>query len=410
MIVTKKDANKFSILSKDRNKIHLDKNFSSNFFFKEPIAHGIYLSIIGISEFLKKQSKMIVIKSLKINFKNFLTINEKYYVRLENKKIFIENELNRKIEILIDYEITQKNKFKKDFYSNKYLKFFKIKKLINDRLISQLVFISYYIGSIRPGNGSLLHKMEIKKNENLKKKFYVKTNKKIGQIYHLSLFKDNYKIDVITSKLKPFKRKKTKSLLTKKTLKSIYKKKILLIGKSSDIGTRLINNNIRKNSKLYYLSFRINSNSKNISHKNLLMIKKKLKKVKPDYIFYLSSPRISFGRKSNKYLLNYYKLIYVHYFRKILDFVKNYKIESKVFYPSSLYLDNPSKHKNLECYLIAKSLGEKICNNIYYKKFTFSFRIPQIASRSNYNILGFYEGKDLKIIDKYLNRFFLTKT
>ena len=51
MIINNKETKKFSKISKDTNKIHLDKKFSSNFFFKEPIVHGANLALIALSKF-----------------------------------------------------------------------------------------------------------------------------------------------------------------------------------------------------------------------------------------------------------------------------------------------------------------------------------------------------------------------
>ena len=45
MIITQKETRNFSIKSKDKNKIHLNKKYSSNFFFKDPIVHGINVLI-----------------------------------------------------------------------------------------------------------------------------------------------------------------------------------------------------------------------------------------------------------------------------------------------------------------------------------------------------------------------------
>ena len=36
----------------------------------------------------------------------------------------------------------------------------------------------------------------------------------------------------------------------------------------------------------------------------------------------------------------------------------------------------------------------------------YKYRIPQLKSRTNYNILGFYEGEDISIMDKYYEDFF----
>ena len=59
---------------------------------------------------------------------------------------------------------------------------------------------------------------------------------------------------------------------------------------------------------------------------------------------------------------------------------------------------------------MAKAKGEEICESKRNRKLVTFFRIPQLISRSNYNMLGFYEGQNLKIVDKYLDKFFKKAT
>ena len=49
MKISKKDTKLFSIISGDKNKIHLSKRFAKKFFFKEPIAHGVLVVLICLS-------------------------------------------------------------------------------------------------------------------------------------------------------------------------------------------------------------------------------------------------------------------------------------------------------------------------------------------------------------------------
>ena len=43
---------KFSYLSGDENKIHLNKSFAKDYFFKKPVVHGVHLALIGIKKYL----------------------------------------------------------------------------------------------------------------------------------------------------------------------------------------------------------------------------------------------------------------------------------------------------------------------------------------------------------------------
>ncbi len=55
MKITAKETKEFIFLSKDRNRIHFDKKFASQFFFKEPIVHGINIVIKALLIFFKKK-------------------------------------------------------------------------------------------------------------------------------------------------------------------------------------------------------------------------------------------------------------------------------------------------------------------------------------------------------------------
>ena len=51
MKINSKETFSFSKISKDTNRIHLNKKIASNFFIKEPIVHGINLALIALSKF-----------------------------------------------------------------------------------------------------------------------------------------------------------------------------------------------------------------------------------------------------------------------------------------------------------------------------------------------------------------------
>ena len=81
-------------------------------------------------------------------------------------------------------------------------------------------------------------------------------------------------------------------------------------------------------------------------------------------------------------------------------------MKTKIFYPSSVYVKEPQKGpKGLASYIKSKYLAEKICNAKPNKKIVSFYRIPKIQSKSNYNLLGFYEGQKLSVFDKYINQF-----
>ena len=86
------DNNNFSLISGDKNKIHLDNNYTKNLFVKLPIVHGSHIIILALSEFLKKnKSKKYFINCLNVKFINYLNINEKFEIILFEKKNFCKS-------------------------------------------------------------------------------------------------------------------------------------------------------------------------------------------------------------------------------------------------------------------------------------------------------------------------------
>ena len=87
MIITDKNTQLFANLYSDTNKIHLDKKFSNNFFFKQPIVHGANLINYAIAKFVKVKGFKLLIKNLSINLKNFLLVGENFEIKIYKKKI-----------------------------------------------------------------------------------------------------------------------------------------------------------------------------------------------------------------------------------------------------------------------------------------------------------------------------------
>ena len=70
-------------------------------------------------------------------------------------------------------------------------------------------------------------------------------------------------------------------------------------------------------------------------------------------------------------------------------------MKTKNFLPFFCYVKEPKKGpKGLASYIKSKYLAEKICNAKPNKKIVSFYRIPKIQSKSNYNLLGFYEDKN----------------
>lgn len=393
----------FSVFSKDQNLIHLEKKFAKKFFFKKPIVHGINLMLFALNKYLNFNKKFIQINHITVNFKNFLLLDEPFFIKIYKNKILVFNKINIKLEIIIK----KKNfKFKKS--KSNYYKFYSNKYLINFELINHLIKISYFIGSRKPGNGALIHKLETFYNNKIYNKKKTKFKKIVKNFWYLNLTENFFKSNVITSKLSSFKNSKENLKISKKIKKIIVKKKILVIGSSGDIGYYFTKILKKLRCLLYFFSFRISETSPIFLKRHKEILTKFLIKIKPDYIFYLSSPNIYHGKKTNKTLMRLYRIIYSDYLHCLLKIILHHKITAKVFYPSSIYLNKEKKNKinYLYPYIKAKKKAEEICKKKKFKHFVKFYRLPQFKTRSNYNVYGFYEGKSLSLISKYLKKFF----
>ena len=407
MRINFKQSKTFSLASKDSNKIHLNKLFASKYFVKEPIVHGVNLVIIALSEFLKKQKHEIVITSLSINFKNFININENFNLKIFKNRIIINNAFHTKLEIFLEYNKLRKEDFLKTKYKKKKFLKYSFKKLLNFGLVQQLIYTSYYIGAVKPGNGSLILNIKLNFNKHFSSNTKPGVEKKIRNFYVINYQSNFFKVQITACKLVPFKKKIKKLKFKSKTLEKLRGKRILIFGPKSDLAERIDKNLFNKtNCKIYNFSFRINIDKPKINYGQKKLLKRAISIIKPNYIFYFSSPKIYYDEKKNKKLLFYYKAIFKDYFETIIKFVRENKTQTKIFYPSTIFLSNKKKYFRYKSYLTSKEMAEKICRKKNNKDFITCLRLPKLISRSNYNLLGYYEGKNIKILDKYYEKFF----
>lgn len=407
MKINFKKSKTFSVISKDTNKIHLNKAFASKYFIKEPIVHGVYLVIFALSEFLKRQKNEIIITSVSLNFRNFVNVNEDFSIKIFEDKIIIFNKFHTKLEIYLRYKKAERKVFFKNKNKKKKFLVYNFEKLINFELIQQLIYVSYYIGTIKPGSGSLILNIKLNFNKLYSSNIKPHVEKKIRSFYIISYQSNFFKFQITACKLVAFKKKIKKLKLKPKTLEKLKNKKILIFGPKSDLALRLDDNLFKKNNcKIYKFSFRINIDKPIISSSQKKILKRKISNIKPNYIFYFSSPKIYFDERKNKKLFNYYKVIFKDYLETIIKFIRENKLQSKIFYPSTIFLNNKKKYKRYKSYLSSKQLAEKICNSKKNRSLIDCVRLPKLISRSNYNLLGYYEGKNIDILDKYLENFF----
>ena len=397
------NTKKFARVFGDKNKIHFDKNVAKFFFFREPIVHGVNLTLLALKIFFlnNKFNKFNKIKNLKIDFKNFCTNNEKFIIKIKNNKIIIKNKLNDKIELYVQISKTFFYKsIKLNYFSKKIIKFYQLKKkifFIID-LFQHLIDISKYVGNFDVKNGTLIHSINLKK---IDRKLHIKkiiTKKLIKNMYLCKILTREYESEVIFSKLNKLSFDINKFKLNNKLKEKIKSKKIVIFGHSSDVSKAIILCLGKTKQKILSYSLRGKISVNKI--KNFLL------KNNPDYIFYLSSPRLINEDKINKSLSKMYNEVYYKKFKIIIDILNKNKLETKVFYPSTFALNYKKNYSRIKSYLKAKEKGESLCKRHPYSRFISCYRLPAFKSRSNYNILGFYEGENLHNIKKYLNSFF----
>jgi hypothetical protein len=404
--ITYINSKKFSSFSKDKNLIHLNKKFASKFYFRQPIAHGINVALIALNDYLNFNKELVIINEISINFRNTILLNEPFKIKKGRNKILIFNDLNVKIEIFIRKKIINdscicQKRIKEIKYQNKYL--------VNEKIIKHLVTVSKIIGSIKPGNGALIHKIDTKYNKNiynLNRK--IKFKKLVKNFFLVDYVENYFQSKIITSKLIPYNKKSQRIKISKEVKQIIFNKKILIIGSSGDIGYQLSKSFNKSKCFLFKYSFIVNETDPIFSRKEKGRLKKFILRIKPNYIFYLSSPKIYHGNKSNKILIMLYNVVYCEFLRYLLEIISKFKISVKIFYPSSffLYKKYQNKFKYLNAYIYAKKKAEVICNDDKYKNFVKYFRLPKLKTRSNYNLLGNYEGQNLSILSTFLTKFF----
>lgn len=394
-----KDSQAFAQFSGDKNQIHINNKISENYFFRKSIVHGVNLSILGFIKFLKK--KNLKIKNAKINFLNYCINEEIFSISPINNSIYIKGENNNKIKI--DLNLGNKIEYKSITKTQKkILKFYNLNKKFfsNLNFLEHLIFISKKVGNFFFGANTLIHSIILKENKLLKiskKSFVIK--RIVKNIYLLKINYLGYESDTIFSKLTKIKFDLNKFNLSKKILKKIKNKKIIIFGISSDV-SKAVQLCVRK-AKVQI--FKYSLTNKNI---NKSRIKKFILNKKPEFIFFFSSPKVLSTTQVNKSNFQTYYEVYYKKFKIILDILNNNKLKTKVFYPSTFALNKPKTFLRLKNYLRAKQIGEKLCLKHKHSRYIKIFRLPAFKSRSNYNMLGYYEGESLYNIKKYLTDFF----
>jgi len=368
---------KFAKKSGDLNKIHTNIIHAKKFFIRKPIVHGVNVVIRAIKKYNFLDHKFNL---LEILFKDFINIDETFDFKLNKNVIYINSQFNNKVEIYRKLKKNESGVFKKE------------------EIIRQLLFITRYIGTISPGQNSLIQKIKFTDSKIIFKKKVIKNRMVNKNVKIISFYYKNIIAEIVAIKLEPYIQKSNKSFLKKPNIIKIIKdKKIIIFGNNSDIGNFLYNSNLKKVCDINTFS------SKNIN--NIYLLNKILRIKKPDYIFYLFSPKIIHGQ--NQKLLNNYLDIYLKVPKKIFEINSKYKKNFLIFYPSTFILNEEKNYQHLMSYIKSKKIAEKEFKNKKYKRIFYIKRLPQLKTRTNYSpFLGKYIGKNLNTLNQIFYDFF----
>lgn len=360
MKLTLKNNRDYSIKSGDKNKIHFDKNFSSNYSIKRPICHGTNIAI----KLLKKLKKKTT--SIYFSFQNPIYINDNFIFKIYKNKAKIVANKESKVISSISYD-------KKKILSNSSLK----KHLHHiSKIVGNHKYLKY---------PSLILSIKIEFNNMNFNSVIIKKLRK--NIYNLDMCSKNIKSSTLFAKLYRKPKIKFKDLKKKKI------EKVLIFGKNSDLGNYTGKYLSSKGYKVFYFKKYFTHNTI-LNKKNLSRYKEK----KIDYIFYFISSKISPFKKGYNFE-NYY----------IFKLICNYFLKNsscKIFFPSTKFINKPtSEYFNyIQSKLKTENLITRLNNNNNNNNIKF-YRLPQFKTSQTYNLFGKYSGKNLTTIDTYINKF-----
>lgn len=394
-IINNNQGKRFSKLSGDYNKIHIDKKYGYNSQFGENIVHGS-LVIIKILLMLKKN--LYINKKLKkIDFKfvNFI----KYNNRLKLKKISKLNYnliQNKKIVVKVEINGDKKeNDIKKIIRSkNIHLKIDNAFNIKNLKLL--LMKISNYVGMYYPGENSLIRNISIQHSEyNIIKRNIIswKDDKRIPLIKNILTY-NSYNIYFESIERPLFNKKNIKIKKSMKDNVLNLKGNYLIIGGSSGIGNEILNLlKINKNIKIistYYRNKLENINNSNVKQIKL-NVEKDIKKIENiirsnDFsIYYFATPKI-FSDKKNDELNKIYIKYYINYPIKILKILKKNKKKYNFFYPSTDFINQKVINLYTKIKYDAEKKIKKELNNVRNINANI-LRIPSVHTKQNLSMV-----------------------
>ena len=396
--ITENEGLKYSKISGDYNKIHIDEKTGYNSIFGEKICHGTLVitkifKLINLEKIIKNQKKFSI--DIKF-FKHSKYCCEMSIIKKKNiYHVFQDNQKSLELKIINSNYYKFKNFSKKKkltSFINKYLnKESKIKNIYN-----LLNIISKYVGTIYPGKNSLIKRININLNGylNFRNKKIEILSKKIDPRFPIIENRLSYgKFIIEFQTLERPVVKKNKKIITKILKKKIKKIKYnaLIIGSSQGIGLDVLNI-LKQNSKITKIATFNKNKIKNNNNKiipikidvfnELNSINKIIDKYLPIKIFYFVSPKIYIENKLNPIIKKQYKFLFLEVPLMIINQNKSKNIS--FFYPSTSYIYEYRNSFYSKIKLNAEKKIRKLCldNNILFR----TIRFPTLNSRQSISL------------------------
>ena len=390
-LVTKKEGIKYSLLSRDNNKIHVDPSYGYNSLFGQNICHGTFI-ILNFLKKIKFHDKQNFYMDISFRYPFFY--NHKIFIKKKNKSQTQYSLLQGKKEkalISLDFSNETIDSIKKIKGKKTYLKKIRKKKKEIEAVLNTL---SMYVGTIYPGEKSLISNIKIlHKNENNDEKKNVisissKVLKKGFPIIDNYLKFNSYNVN-FESLIRPdvIQRNRVLPNYLNKILNKVNHN-VLIIGGSQGIGKQFLDI-LKKNKKIIkiatYNKNIIKTKTRKIVIKKLDVFKNKkvldqlIRKYSPLRIYYFPTEKIYFDNKLSKKISDNYKKIFIQIPLEILKKHRDQKIQ--FFYPSTTNIELNKNSIYSKVKIEAEKKIKEICNK--YKIKHFIYRFPAILSRQS---------------------------
>ena len=418
--ITNREGRSFAKLSGDNNSIHLDDIIGYNSLFGEKICHGClvmlkFFDLINLNKLIKNKEryliKIIFLKHFSYE-KKIKILKKKNYFFFYQSKILIEELKINYHNKFTKFNLVKKRSFKIDIKKNK-----RNNNIENLSLL--LRKLSMFVGTIFPGEDSIIRDVSINYNKNRyfsEKKIDI-FSKKLDSRYPIinnKIVYKNYNIEFQTLIRPSFNFKRVKINKKIKNITNNIKDKILIIGAGSGMGRELLDI-FKLNSKLKIIATYY-KNKILIKNKNIKIIKldieksiNKVKKIINNFnnitVYYFATPKINLDIKDNE-SLNQYKRFYIKYPLEILSSFKGQNI--KFFYPSTVYVN-----KIKSTYAEIKKNAELKLRKINKKNITINLlRIDEVNTKQNISLSNKNLPTFTQLVNKnkqYQNKIFFIK-